>query len=113
MPGAEAKRGATGIPDYLLLGHDLSGETISLTGVTEGFDITVDPFLINDPVQGVTYTLTATISDAGATSPTTTSEVVKVFRGDHGWTVADSPVYNYDEDDASWERLLELYETAL
>lgn len=38
---------------------------------------------------------------------------IKVYRGDHGWTVADSPAYNYDEDDASWERLLDLYETAL
>jgi len=38
---------------------------------------------------------------------------IKVYRGDHGWTVADSPVYNYDEDDASWEQLLDLYETAL
>jgi carboxymethylenebutenolidase len=38
---------------------------------------------------------------------------IKVYRADHGWTVADSPVYNYDEDDASWERLLALYSTAL
>jgi len=38
---------------------------------------------------------------------------VKVYRGDHGWTVADSPVYDYEEDDASWERLLALYEGAL
>lgn len=38
---------------------------------------------------------------------------IKVYKGDHGWTVADSPAYNYDEDDASWERLLTLYETAL
>ncbi|HEU4649857.1 MAG TPA: dienelactone hydrolase family protein [Croceibacterium sp.] len=38
---------------------------------------------------------------------------IKVYKGDHGWTVADSPAYNYDEDDASWERLLALYSTAL
>jgi carboxymethylenebutenolidase len=38
---------------------------------------------------------------------------VRVYRGDHGWTVADSPAYNYDEDDASWEKLLDLYEAAL
>ena len=38
---------------------------------------------------------------------------IKVYRGDHGWTVADSPAYNYDEDDASWERLLALYSAAL
>jgi carboxymethylenebutenolidase len=38
---------------------------------------------------------------------------IKVYRADHGWTVADSPAYNYDEDDASWERLLELYSTTL
>lgn len=39
--------------------------------------------------------------------------VIKVYRGDHGWTVADSPAYDYDEDDASWGALLDLYETAL
>ncbi len=38
---------------------------------------------------------------------------IRVFRADHGWTVADSPAYNYDEDDASWELLLDLYEAAL
>jgi len=38
---------------------------------------------------------------------------IKVYRADHGWTVADSPVYNYDEDDASWSELLDLYEAAL
>jgi len=38
---------------------------------------------------------------------------VKVYKGDHGWTVADSPAYDYDEDDASWDRLLALYSTAL
>jgi carboxymethylenebutenolidase len=38
---------------------------------------------------------------------------IKVYRADHGWAVADSPAYNYDEDDASWERLLALYSTAL
>jgi carboxymethylenebutenolidase len=49
---------------------------------------------------------------AAAAAAGRTAEI-KVYRADHGWTVADSPVYNYDEDDASWERLLELYETAL
>ena len=38
---------------------------------------------------------------------------IKVYRADHGWTVSDSPVYNYDEDDASWVRLIALYEGAL
>jgi carboxymethylenebutenolidase len=38
---------------------------------------------------------------------------VRVYRADHGWTVADSPAYNYDEDDASWEQLLDLYNDAL
>jgi carboxymethylenebutenolidase len=38
---------------------------------------------------------------------------IKVYRADHGWTVADSPVYDYEADDASWERLLNLYSTAL
>jgi len=38
---------------------------------------------------------------------------IKVYRADHGWTVADSPVYNYDEEDAAWEQLLDLYEAAL
>lgn len=39
--------------------------------------------------------------------------VIKVYQADHGWTVADSPVYNYDEDDASWGELLDLYDKAL
>jgi carboxymethylenebutenolidase len=38
---------------------------------------------------------------------------VKVYRGNHGWTVADSPAYNYDEEDAAWGQLLDLYEAAL
>ena len=38
---------------------------------------------------------------------------IRVYRADHGWTVADSPVYNYDQDDASWARLLELYSKSL
>lgn len=38
---------------------------------------------------------------------------IKVYPADHGWTVADSPVYDYDQDDASWVRLLNLYKTAL
>jgi carboxymethylenebutenolidase len=38
---------------------------------------------------------------------------IKVYRGNHGWTVADSPVYNYDEEDAAWEQLLDLYEATL
>jgi len=38
---------------------------------------------------------------------------IKVYRADHGWTVADSPVYNYDEEDAAWSQLLDLYEAAL
>ncbi|MBT2134773.1 dienelactone hydrolase family protein [Croceibacterium sp. LX-88] len=38
---------------------------------------------------------------------------IKVYPADHGWTVVDSPVYDYDQDDASWARLLNLYKTAL
>ena len=39
--------------------------------------------------------------------------VVKVYAADHGWTVADSPAYDYDEEDSSWTALLELYEANL
>ena len=39
--------------------------------------------------------------------------VIKVYPADHGWTVADSPAYDYDEDDKSWSQLLDLYDTAL
>lgn len=38
---------------------------------------------------------------------------VEVYQGDHGWTVPDSPVYNQAEADRAWERLLNLYRTAL
>ncbi len=39
--------------------------------------------------------------------------VVKVYPADHGWTVADSPAYDYDEDDAAWTALLDLYKANL
>lgn len=38
---------------------------------------------------------------------------IEVYAGDHGWTVLDSPVYDYDEGDRAWARLLALYEAAL
>lgn len=38
---------------------------------------------------------------------------ITVYQADHGWMVADSPVYDYDAEDAAWGRLLNLYETAL
>lgn len=38
---------------------------------------------------------------------------IEVYQGDHGWTVADSPVYNEAEAERAWTNLLELYETAL
>ncbi|MEO6041255.1 MAG: dienelactone hydrolase family protein [Croceibacterium sp.] len=34
---------------------------------------------------------------------------VEVYGGDHGWTVADSPVYNQAEAERAWGRLLALY----
>jgi carboxymethylenebutenolidase len=40
------------------------------------------------------------------------AEIV-VYQGDHGWTVADSPVYNQAEAERAWSRLLNLYKTAL
>ena len=38
---------------------------------------------------------------------------VEVYHADHGWTVADSPVYNKDEADRAWSNLLALYSKAL
>ncbi|HYD24414.1 MAG TPA: dienelactone hydrolase family protein [Croceibacterium sp.] len=38
---------------------------------------------------------------------------VEVYRGDHGWTVDDSPVFEVDAADRAWERLLNLYSTSL
>jgi len=38
---------------------------------------------------------------------------VEVYQGDHGWTVADSPVYNEAEAERAWARLLALYKGAL
>ena len=38
---------------------------------------------------------------------------IEVYQGDHGWCVPDSPVYNQAEADRAWERLLNLYRTAL
>ena len=33
---------------------------------------------------------------------------IEVYQGDHGWTVADSPVYNEAEAERAWTRLLAL-----
>jgi carboxymethylenebutenolidase len=38
---------------------------------------------------------------------------VEVYHADHGWTVADSPVYNKDEAERAWSNMLKLYSTAL
>lgn len=38
---------------------------------------------------------------------------IEVYRGDHGWTVPDSPAYDLAEGDRSWARLLALYQAAL
>ena len=38
---------------------------------------------------------------------------VEVYHADHGWTVADSPVYNKDEAERAWSNLLALYSKAL
>ena len=38
---------------------------------------------------------------------------IEVYHGDHGWTVADSPVYNEAEAERAWTRLLALYRTSL
>ena len=38
---------------------------------------------------------------------------IEVYKGDHGWTVPDSPVYNQAEADRAWDRLLDLYKTHL
>lgn len=41
------------------------------------------------------------------------SAEIEVYQGDHGWTVPDSPAYNEAEANRAWERLLNLYRTAL
>jgi len=38
---------------------------------------------------------------------------IEVYPADHGWTVDDSPVFDSDAADRAWERLLNLYKTAL
>ena len=38
---------------------------------------------------------------------------VEVYHADHGWTVADSPVYNKEEAERAWSNLLALYSKAL
>ncbi len=36
---------------------------------------------------------------------------IEVFAGDHGWTVLDSPVYDYDEEERATNMMLDMYET--
>ena len=50
---------------------------------------------------------------AGAVEAAGRPAEIEVYGGDHGWTVPDSPVYNQAEADRAWERLLNLYKTAL
>jgi carboxymethylenebutenolidase len=38
---------------------------------------------------------------------------VEVYRADHGWTVDDSPVFDPDAADKAWDRMLNLFKTAL
>ncbi|MCX7676707.1 MAG: dienelactone hydrolase family protein [Alteraurantiacibacter sp.] len=38
---------------------------------------------------------------------------IEVYRADHGWTVPDSPVYDVDEADRAFARLLAMYQAAL
>ena len=38
---------------------------------------------------------------------------IEVYQADHGWTVADSPVYHEAEAERAWTRLLALYGSAL
>jgi len=38
---------------------------------------------------------------------------IEVYRADHGWTVDDSPAFDFDAADRAWARLLNLYKTAL
>lgn len=38
---------------------------------------------------------------------------IEVYPADHGWTVPDSPVYDRDQAEKAWTRLLDLYQRAL
>lgn len=49
---------------------------------------------------------------AAAAAAGRTAEV-EVYRADHGWTVDDSPAFDFEAGDRAWERMLDLYSTAL
>lgn len=49
---------------------------------------------------------------AAATAASRPAEVT-VYAGDHGWTVVDSPAYEDTAAERAWDRLLNLYKTAL
>lgn len=51
-------------------------ETVTLTGVRGGLDIIVDPYLITEPISGVSYTVVATITPVGASTDTDGDGVV-------------------------------------
>jgi carboxymethylenebutenolidase len=38
---------------------------------------------------------------------------IEVYPADHGWSVPDSPVYDRDQAEKAWARLLALYQRAL
>lgn len=63
----------------------------------------------NDDAQQPTHKDILKAAAAAANRPAE----IEVYNADHGWTVPDSPVYNQAEADRAWERLLNLYKTAL
>lgn len=54
---------------------------------------------------------TETVREVAAGRPR--ASLVKVYDGDHGWTVADSPAFAPEAEAAAWEDLMQLYATNL
>ncbi len=63
----------------------------------------------NDDAQNPTHKDALKEAAAAAGRPAE----IEVYQADHGWTVADSPVYNEAEAERAWARLLALYQGAL
>ena len=116
MSGSWTIRTAAAVPDRVKAGASFHGGQLvgdapdspdKLLGKTQaGYLIAIAK---NDDAQNPTHKDVLKQAAEAAGRPAE----IEVYGGDHGWTVPDSPVYNQAEADRAWERLLNLYKTAL
>ncbi|MCL6252232.1 dienelactone hydrolase family protein [Altererythrobacter sp. KTW20L] len=118
MTGSWTIRAAAAVPDRVKAAASFHGGGL----VGEGADAPVN---LLGTLPADTHVLIAIAKNDDAQAPTdkdvlraagdaaAAQVTVEVYQGDHGWTVLDSPVYDYDEGDRAWAALLAMYSEAL